>query len=38
MKARGIPEDLLRWVQAFCSEQTATIQINGQLSEAQSLP
>ncbi|KAF4270425.1 hypothetical protein CNMCM8812_001136 [Aspergillus fumigatus] len=38
MKARGIPEDLLRWVEAFCSEQTATIQINGQLSEAKSLP
>ena len=38
MKARGIPEDLLRWVEAFCSERTATIQINGQLSEAQSLP
>ncbi|KAF4230065.1 hypothetical protein CNMCM8980_005994 [Aspergillus fumigatiaffinis] len=38
MKARGIPEDLLRWFEAFCSERTATIQINGQLSEAQSLP
>lgn len=38
MKARGIPEDLLRWVEAFCSERTATIQINGQVSEAQSLP
>jgi hypothetical protein len=38
MKARGIPEDLLRWVEAFCSERTATIQINGQLSAAQSLP
>jgi ribonuclease HI len=38
MKARGIPEDLLRWVEAFCSERTATIQINGQLSEVQSLP
>jgi hypothetical protein len=38
MKARGIQEDLLRWVEAFCSERTATIQINGQLSEAQSLP
>jgi hypothetical protein len=25
MKARGIPEDLLRWVEAFCSERTATI-------------
>jgi hypothetical protein len=38
MKARGIPEDLLRWVEAFCSERTAVIQINGQLSEVQSLP
>ena len=38
MKARGIPVDLLRWVEAFCSERTATIQINGQVSEAQSLP
>ncbi|GCB25479.1 putative 115 kDa protein in type-1 retrotransposable element R1DM [Aspergillus awamori] len=38
MKARGIPEDLLGWVEAFCSERTATIQINGQLSEIHSLP
>jgi ribonuclease HI len=38
MKARGIPVDLLRWVEAFCSERTATIQINGQVSEVQSLP
>ncbi|KAI2928635.1 hypothetical protein CBS147321_10997 [Aspergillus niger] len=38
MKARGIPEDLLRWVEAFCSERTATIQINGKLSETHSLP
>ena len=38
MKARGIPENLLRWVEAFCSERTAAIQINGQLSEVQSLP
>ncbi|KAJ6114720.1 hypothetical protein N7486_000498 [Penicillium sp. IBT 16267x] len=38
IKARGIPEGLLRWVEAFCSERTATIQINGQVSEAQSLP
>ncbi|KAJ5876413.1 uncharacterized protein N7529_001997 [Penicillium soppii] len=38
MKARGIPDDLLRWVEAFCSERTATIQINGQLSEARRLP
>ena len=38
MRARGIPEDLLRWVEAFCSDRTATIQINGQESEARSLP
>ncbi|KAL3246594.1 hypothetical protein ABHI18_012678, partial [Aspergillus niger] len=38
MKARGIPENLLRWVEAFCSERTVTIQINGQLSETPSLP
>ncbi|KAI2791712.1 hypothetical protein POX_c04584 [Penicillium oxalicum] len=38
MKARGIPEVLLRWVEAFCSERTATIQINGQMSEVQRLP
>jgi hypothetical protein len=38
MKARGIPEELLRWVEAFCSERTATIQINGQGPEVQSLP
>lgn len=38
MKARGIPEVLLRWVEAFCSGRTAAIQINGQLSEVQDLP
>jgi hypothetical protein len=38
MKARGIPEVLLRWVEAFCSGRTANIQINGQESEVQTLP
>ncbi|SPJ80263.1 uncharacterized protein FTOL_08655 [Fusarium torulosum] len=38
MKARGIPEGLLRWIDAFCSERTATIVINGQSSESQPLP
>ena len=38
MKARGMPEKLLRWTEAFCSERTATIQINGQSSEVRSLP
>ncbi|KAH7464117.1 hypothetical protein FOMA001_g17824 [Fusarium oxysporum f. sp. matthiolae] len=38
MKARGIPEGLLRWIDAFCSERTATIVINGQSSESRPLP
>ncbi|KAF6515042.1 hypothetical protein HZS61_004948 [Fusarium oxysporum f. sp. conglutinans] len=38
LRARGIPEDLLRWIEAFCSDRTATIQINGQTSEMRSLP
>jgi hypothetical protein len=38
MKARDIPEKLLRWVGAFCSERTATIQINGQSSLGRNLP
>jgi exonuclease III len=38
LKARGIPEELLRWIEAFCSERTATIQINGQVSDVRSLP
>ncbi|CRG92736.1 Deneddylase [Talaromyces islandicus] len=38
MKARGIPEKLLRWIEAFCSERTATILINGHTSEVRSLP
>jgi hypothetical protein len=38
MKARGIPERLLRWVEAFCSQRTASIQVNGQTSEARELP
>jgi len=38
MRAQGISEKLLRWIEAFCSERTATIQINGQSSEIRSLP
>lgn len=38
LRARGIPEDLLRWIEAFCSNRTATIQVNGQTSEMRSLP
>jgi ribonuclease HI len=38
MKARGIPETLLRWIEAFCSDRTATIQVNGHDSESRELP
>ncbi|KAF5964566.1 reverse transcriptase [Fusarium coicis] len=38
MKARGTPEDPMRWTDAFCSERTATIVINGQSSESRPLP
>ena len=38
MKARGIPEKLLRWIEAFCSNRTATIMVNGQCSDTQDLP
>jgi ribonuclease HI len=37
MKARGIPGRLLRWVEAFCSRCTASIQVNGQASEMREL-
>jgi hypothetical protein len=33
MKARGILEKLLWWIDAFCSTRTVIIQINGQESE-----
>ncbi|OHW94829.1 reverse transcriptase, partial [Colletotrichum incanum] len=36
--ARGIPEKLVKWVDAFCSQRTASIQVNGQDSEVRSLP
>ena len=38
MRARGIPDELLRWINAFCSDRTTTIQVNGHSSEVQSLP
>ncbi|PWI65215.1 hypothetical protein PCL_07265 [Purpureocillium lilacinum] len=38
LRARGIPEALLHWVEAFCSDRTATILINGQVSEERNLP
>lgn len=38
LSARGVPHGLVRWIDAFCSNRTATIQVNGQISEVQSLP
>ncbi|KAK8000511.1 reverse transcriptase [Apiospora arundinis] len=38
MKARGIPDQLLRWIKAFCLGRTATILVNGHTSESRSLP
>ena len=38
MKARGVPNELLQWIEAFCSDRTATIMVNGHVSEVQALP
>lgn len=38
MRARGIPEELCRWTEAFCSQRTASIQINGHAAEVRNLP
>jgi hypothetical protein len=38
LKARGIPENLVRWIGAFCSRRTATIVVNGYTSEQRELP
>jgi hypothetical protein len=38
MKARGIPDRLIRWVEAFCSDRAASIVVNGQASEIRELP
>ena len=38
LQARGIPPPLVQWIDAFCSQRTATIVVNGYTSERQSLP
>ncbi|KAJ3487744.1 hypothetical protein NLG97_g6342 [Lecanicillium saksenae] len=38
LKARRIPDGLIRWVDTFCSNRTASIQVNGYTSEVQGLP
>lgn len=38
LAAKGIPPALVRWIDAFCSERTATILVNGHTSTQQQLP
>ena len=38
LTARGIPLGLVRWIEAFCSQRTATILVNGLNSQQQQLP
>jgi len=38
MKARGLPDKLVRWVDAFCSSRTASIVVNGYTSAVRELP
>ncbi len=38
MRARGIPEELCRWTESFCSDRTASIQVNGHVAEVRNLP
>ncbi|KJZ68933.1 hypothetical protein HIM_11676 [Hirsutella minnesotensis 3608] len=38
MKARGIPAELVRWIDAFCSGRTASVVVNGYTSEQRELP
>ncbi|KAJ6441005.1 reverse transcriptase [Purpureocillium lavendulum] len=38
MRARGLPDKLVRWVDAFCSSRTASIVVNGYTSAVRELP
>ncbi|KAJ3454423.1 hypothetical protein MRS44_018317 [Fusarium solani] len=38
LEARGIPKGLVKWIDAFCSNRTATIVVNGYTSERRELP
>ena len=37
LQARGIPQAFINWIDAFCSNRTATIQVNGYTSERKAL-
>ena len=38
LKARGIPDRMIQWINAFCSRRTATIVVNGLTSDQRELP
>ncbi|KAL3704532.1 hypothetical protein TMatcc_008203 [Talaromyces marneffei ATCC 18224] len=38
LKARGIPDKIVQWIDAFCSRRMATILVNGSTSELRELP
>jgi hypothetical protein len=38
LEARGIPMGLVKWIDAFCSNRSATIVVNGHTSERRELP
>ncbi|KJZ68272.1 hypothetical protein HIM_12337 [Hirsutella minnesotensis 3608] len=38
MKARGMPTELVRWIDEFCSGRTASLVVNGYTSEQRELP
>ncbi|WAO97151.1 Hypothetical protein NCS54_01486500 [Fusarium falciforme] len=38
LEARGIPKGLVKWIDAFCSNRTATNVVNGYTSERRELP
>ena len=38
LQARGIPPLIVRWIDAFCSDRSASIRVNGYVSPTQSLP
>uniref|UniRef100_A0A093UTM5 RNA-directed DNA polymerase from mobile element jockey n=1 Tax=Talaromyces marneffei PM1 TaxID=1077442 RepID=A0A093UTM5_TALMA len=38
LKARGIPDQIVRWIDAFCLRRTANILVNGSTSKQRELP
>jgi hypothetical protein len=38
LRARGIPPEMTRWIEAFCTDRSATITVNGTVAERRELP